>query len=128
MNDFVHLIKLIIFIRIYKTDKFGRAINNRSNNNNTGVTKSYVRANDIESNVEEDIGLKNQVKIKNLPNPINLQDPATKYYVDNKTNNLVPISEFDNNSIVRNNKNTNFNNNTFTGLESIYVNSDPNFH
>ena len=107
------------------TDKFGRPIYNRGSNTNTGVSKSYVRANYIESNIEEDIDLKNQFKIKNLPNPINLQDPATKYYVDNKTNNIV--NEIDNNTIVRNNKNTNFNNITFTGLESIYVNRDPNF-
>ena len=60
------------------TDKFGRALYSKSSNNNTGVSKSYVRANYIESNIEEDIDLKNQFKIKNLPNPINLQDPATK--------------------------------------------------
>ena len=107
------------------TDKFARALYSKSSNNNTGVSKSYVRANYIESNIEEDIDLKNQFKIKNLPNPINLQDPATKYYVDNKTNNIV--NEIDNNTIVRNNKNTNFNNITFTGLESIYVNRDTNF-
>ena len=65
------------------------------------------------------------MEIKNLPNPVNLQDLATNYYVNNKTNNLV--NEIDNNSIVRSNKNTNFNNNTLTGLESIYVNRDPNF-
>ena len=107
------------------TDKFGRPIYNRGSSNNTGVSKGYVRANYIESNIEENIDLKNQFKIKNLPNPINLQDPATNYYVDNKTNNIV--NEIDNNTIVRNNKNTNFNNITFTILESIYVNRDPNF-
>ena len=109
------------------TDKFGRAISGSSTSTNTGVTKSYVRANYIESSMEEDIDMKNQFKIKNLPNPTNLQDPATKHYVDSKTNNLVSISELDNNSIVRNNKNNNFNGNTITGLESVYVNRDPNF-
>ena len=89
------------------------------------VKKTDLRVNYIESDMEEDINMKNQFRIKNLPNPINLQDPATKYYVDNKTNNIV--NDIDNNTIVRNNKNTNFNNNTFTGLESIYVNRDPNF-
>ena len=77
--------------------------------------------------MKEDIDMKNQFKIKNLPNPTNLQDPATKFYVVSKTNNLVPISELDNNSIVRNNKNINFNGNTITGLESIYVNRDPQY-
>ena len=84
------------------TDKFGRAIFGSSATTNTGVTKSYVRANYIESSMEEDIDMKNQFKIKNLPNPTNLQDPATKFYVDSKTKNLVPNSELDNNSIVRN--------------------------
>ena len=111
------------------TDKIGRAISGSSATTNTGVTKSYVRANYIESSMEEDIDMKNQFKTKNLPNPNlhlpNLQDPTTKYYVDSKTNNLVSISELDNNSIVRNNKNNNFNGNTITGLESIYVNRDP---
>ena len=109
------------------TDKFGRAISGSSTSTNTGVTKSYVRANYIESSMEEDIDMKYQFKIKNLPNPTNLQDPATKFYVDSKTSNLVPNSELDNNSIVRNNKNNNFNGNTITGLESVYVNRDPQY-
>ena len=46
------------------TDKFGRALYSKSSNTNTGVSKSYVRANYIESNIEEDIDLKNQFKIK----------------------------------------------------------------
>ena len=49
------------------TDKFGRPIYNRDSNTNSGVSKSYVRANYIESNIEEDIDLKNRFYIKNLP-------------------------------------------------------------
>ena len=95
---------------------------------NTGVTKSYVRANYIESSMEEDIDMKNQFKIKKPSNPTNLQDPATKkIYVDSKTNNLVEICELDKNSNVTNNKNSNFNGNTITGLESAYVYRAPNF-
>ena len=109
------------------TEKFRRAISGSSVTTKRGVTKSYVRANYIESSMEEDIDMKNQFKLKNLPNPTNLQDPTTKYYVDSKTNNLVPIGELDNNSIVRKNKNNNFNRNTITELESVYVNRDPNF-
>ena len=45
-------------------DKFGRAISGRSSDSTTGVTKSYVRANYIETSMEEDIDMKNQFKIK----------------------------------------------------------------
>ena len=71
--------------------------------------------------------MKNQFKILNLPNPTLLQDPATKYYVDNKTLDLVPNSEFDNTTIVRTNKKNKFNGNTITGCESVYVNRDPQY-
>ena len=108
------------------TDKFGRAISNTSTSA-SNVTRSYIRANYIESNLEEDIDMKNQFKILNLPNPTLPQDPATKYYVDNKTVDLVPNSEFDNTTIVRTNKNNNFNGNTITGCESVYVNRDPQY-
>ena len=73
------------------TDKFGRAISSTSTGT-SGVTRSYIRANYIESNLEEDIDMKDQFKILNLPNPTLLQDLATKYYVDNKTSDLVPNS------------------------------------
>ena len=108
------------------TDKFGRAISSTSTST-AGVSKTYIRANYIESNLEEDIDMKNQFKILNLPNPTLLQDPATKYYIDNKTVDLVPNSEFDNTTIVRTNKNNNFNGNTITGCESVYVNRDPQY-
>ena len=41
--------------------------------------------------------------------------------------NYLKISNYDNNSIVRNNTHTNFNNNTLIGLSSIYLNQDPEF-
>ena len=88
------------------TDKFGRAISGGSHV--PGVTKSYIKANDLESNVEEDIDMKNEFKIKNLPEPINLQDAATKNYVESKNNSFVPIKELDNDTIVRTNKNNKF--------------------
>ena len=108
------------------TDKFGRAISHTSTST-SGVTRSYIRANYIESNLEEDIDMKKQFKIKNLPNPTLLQASATKYYVDNKKVELVPNSEFDNTTIVRTNKNINFNGNTILGCESVYVNTDPEY-
>ena len=63
---------------------------NSSNNNNDNkidtslfVQKPYLRTNYIESNIEEDINLKNQFRIKNLPDPTNIQDACNKNYIDN---------------------------------------------
>ena len=39
-----------------------------------------------------------------------------------QNSNYLKITDYDNNSIVRNISNSNFNSNTFTGLDSIYVN------
>ena len=46
------------------------------------VQKPYLRSNYIESNIEENIDLKNQNRIKNLPDPISIQEPASKNYVN----------------------------------------------
>ena len=42
------------------------------------VQKPYLRTNYIESNIEEDIDLKNQYRIKNLPDPISIGEPVSK--------------------------------------------------
>ena len=47
------------------------------------VQKPYLRTNHKESNIEEDIDLKNQYRKKNLPNPVSIREPASKKYVDN---------------------------------------------
>ena len=67
---------------------FGNSSNNNDNKIDTSlfVQKPYLRTNYIESNIEEDIDLKNQYKIKNLPDPTNLQDVCSKNYVDNEFN------------------------------------------
>ena len=65
---------------------------NSSNNSdhkidtNLFVQKPYLRQNYIESNIEEDIDLKNPFKIKNLPDPISIREAASKNYVDNLFN------------------------------------------
>ena len=66
---------------------------NSSNNNNDNkidtslfVKKPYLKTNYIEANIEEDIDLKNQYKIKNLIDPINLHDACNKNYIDNTIN------------------------------------------
>ena len=58
------------------------------------VQKPYLRANYIEANIEEDIDLKNQYRIKNLPDPTEKQDDCSKKNVDNKFNDPSIIKTF----------------------------------
>ena len=46
------------------------------------VQKSYLRHNYIESNMEENIKMKNQYRLKNLPFPLSINEAASKDYVD----------------------------------------------
>ena len=50
------------------------------------VHNPYLRTNYIASKFEKVFGLKNQCKIKNLPDPLNPQEDASKSYVDEKFN------------------------------------------
>ena len=93
---------------------------NSSNNNNDNkidtslfVQKPYLRTNYIESNIEEDIDLKNQFRNKNLPNPISVGEAASKNYVDNSIHEV---------SLVRNNKDNDFGNYNLTNIISITLN------
>ena len=73
-----------------------------SNSNDNGnkidtsifVQKPYLRTNYIESNIE-DIDLKNQYRIKNLPDPFSIGEPALKNYVDDKFNDQSLIKNTD---------------------------------
>ena len=67
---------------------FGNSSNNSEQKIDTSlfVQKPYLRTNYIESNIEEDIDLKNQFRIKNLPDPISIGEPVSKNYVDNLFN------------------------------------------
>ena len=67
---------------------FGNSSNSSDNKIDTSlfVQKPFLRTNYLESNIEEDIDLKNQFRIKNLPDPISIQEPASKNYVDDKFN------------------------------------------
>ena len=64
---------------------FRNSSNNNDNKIDTSlfVQKPYLRTNFIEANIEEDIDLKNQYRIKNVPDPISIQEVCSKNYVDN---------------------------------------------
>ena len=65
-----------------------------SNSNDNGneidtslfVQKPHLRTDYIESNIEEEINMKNQFRTKNLPDPISMREAASKNYVDNLFN------------------------------------------
>ena len=133
---------------------FGNRNSNDSSKIDTSlfVQKPYLRHNYIESNIEEDIDLKNQYRIKNLLDPINLQDACNKNFIDNifkndidfndvklenikfvkvnyapaHPNHLTPKvyvdASINESSLVRNNQNNDFNNNNLTNINSITLN------
>ena len=77
------------------------------------VQKPYLRTNYTERNIEEDIDLKNQFRIKNLPNPLSIREAASKNYVDNS---------IDEPSLVGNNQDNDYNNNNLTDINDITLN------
>ena len=95
---------------------FGNSSNNSDNKVDTSlfVQKPYLRTNYIEADIEEDINLKNQYRIKNLPDPINIGEAASKNYIDNSIHEV---------SLVRNNQDNDFNNNNLTNINSITLNT-----
>ena len=97
---------------------FGNSSNNSDNKIDTSifVQKPYLRTNYIESNIEEDIDLKNQFRIKNLPDPISIREPASKNYVDNK---------FNDPSIIKNNAHIDLYDRNITNARFIQVNQLP---
>ena len=97
---------------------FGNSSNNSDNKIDTSlfVQKPYLRTNYIESNIEEDIDLKNQYRIKNLPDPISIGEPVSKQYVDNK---------FNDPSIIKNTAHVDFNDKNLDNVRFVKVNSMP---
>ena len=95
---------------------------NSSNNSNTKidtslfVQKPYLRSNYLESNIEEDIDLKNQYRIKNLPDPISIREATSKNYVNNL---------FNDHSIVKKNAHIDLNDRNITNARFIQVNQMP---
>ena len=98
---------------------FGNSNSNNSDNKidtSLFVQKPYLRHNFIEANIEEDIDLKNQFRIKNIPDPINVREAVSKIYVDNF---------FNDPSIVKNNAHIDLNDRNITNARFIQVNQLP---
>ena len=58
---------------------FGKSSHDNNNKIDTSliVQKPYLRTKYIEGKFEEDIALENHYKIKNLPDPFNIQDACS---------------------------------------------------
>ena len=67
---------------------FGNSSKNSDDKIDTSlfVQKPFLRTNYIESNIEDDIDLKNQYRIKKSPDPISKREAISKHYVDNLFN------------------------------------------
>ena len=97
---------------------FGNSSHDNNNKVDTSlfVQKPYLRTNYIEANIEEDFDLKNQYKIKNLPDPISITEAAPTKYVDNL---------FNDPSIVKNTEHIDLNDRNITNARFIRVNQWP---
>ena len=80
------------------------------------VQTTYLRTNYTEANIEEDIDLKNQFRIKNLPDPISIREACRKDYVDNL---------FNDSSIVKNTAHIDLKDRNSTNARVIQVNQWP---
>ena len=98
---------------------FGNSNSNNSDNKidtSLFVQKLYLRTNYIEANIEEDIELKNQFRIKNVPDPISVREICSKNYVD---------ILFNDPSIVKNTEHIDLNDRNITNARFIQVNQWP---
>ena len=97
---------------------YGKCSNNSDNKIDTSlfVQKPYLRHNYKEANIEEDIDLKKQFRIKNLPDPMSIREAASKQYVDNF---------FNDPSIVKNTEHIDLNDKNITNARFIQVNHWP---
>ena len=81
------------------------------------VQKPYLRTRYIEANIEEDISLKNQNRIKNLPDPLSIREAVSKNFVDDK---------FNDPSITKKTAHVEFDGINLNNFPFIKVNSIPN--
>ena len=78
--------------------------------------KKYLRKNYIESNIEEDINLKNQFRIKNIADLGSIQDVCSKNFVDKL---------FNDPCIIKNKSHIDLNDRNFTNSRYTQVNQLP---
>ena len=100
---------------------FGNSSNNSDNKIDTSlfVQKPYLRTNYIEANIEEDIDLKSQYRIKIVPDPISIREVCSKNYVDNL---------FNDPSIIKNNAHIDLNDRNITNTRFLQVNQWPQIY
>ena len=111
---------IVVIIHILNLPKivFGNSSNKSDIKIDTSlfVQKHYLCTKYMEANIEEDIELKNQYRIENLPDPISIREAASKNYVDNLFNDL---------SVVKNNAHTDLNDRNITNARFIQINQWP---
>ena len=98
---------------------FGNSSSSHDNGNKIDtsiVQKPQFRTNFIESNIDEDIDLKNQFRIKNSPDPIGIRKSASKNYVDRRLNDP---------SIIRNKTHVDFDDKNLDNVRLVKINSVP---
>ena len=97
---------------------FGNSSSNSDNKNDTSffVQKPYLKTNYIEANIEEDFDLKNQYRIKNLPDLISIREPGSKKYNDTKYKDAI---------IIKNTAHIDLNDTNITNARFIQVNQLP---
>ena len=88
MNYYDAILKMYFGYLGLSINVFGNSSKNYEKITDTSlfVRKPYLRAIYIEANFEEDIDLKNQCRIKNLPHPTCIREATSKSFVDNKCN------------------------------------------
>ena len=97
-------------------------ISSSSNNNGNKIDTSlfvqnfYLRSKYIEANIEENVDLNNQYKIKSSPDPTDIQDACSKNYVE---------SLFNDPSILKNTAYIDLNDRNITNAKFIQVNQWP---
>ena len=84
------------------------------NDTSVFIQNPYLRTNYKESNIEENIDLKNQYRVKSLPDPVSITEAASKNYTDNSIDEI---------TLVGNNKDNGFSNFYFTNINSITLNT-----